>query len=69
MQSQRVSVNIVIHKAYAVQFAKVLAITSIAPFLTGLTGLMIENGFFLAAVFIISFITCVKTGTKFMKNY
>lgn len=55
-------------KLYAVQFAKVLAIISIAPLLTGLAGLVIENGFALTAVLIVSFVICVRIGIKLMKN-
>ncbi len=33
-------------KAYAVKFAKILALTSISPLLTGLAGFFTENGFF-----------------------
>ena len=55
-------------KLYAVQFAKVLAIISIAPLLTGLAGLVIENGFVLAAVLIVSFVICARIGIKLMKD-
>lgn len=56
-------------KVYAVQFAKVLAIISIAPLLTGLAGLVIKNGFALAAMLIVSFVICVRIGVKLMKNF
>ncbi len=51
-------------KAYAVQFAKVLAVTSIAPFLTGIVGLITENVFFVGATFVVSLIICIRVGVK-----
>ena len=54
-------------KLYAVQFAKILAITAIAPALTGLAGTVTENIFVIGAVFVVSFITCIITGVKLVK--
>ena len=56
-------------KQYAVKFAKILASTAIAPAITGLTGLIIENVLFLGIVFVASFVICIKIGiTLFMKE-
>ena len=56
-------------KAYAVKFAKILALTSISPFLTGLAGFFAENGFYLTSVFGITLIICITAGVKlFMKD-
>ena len=55
-------------KLYAVQFAKVLAFTAVAPALTGLTGFITENVFVLGAIFIVSFIVCIKVGIKLMNS-
>ncbi len=55
-------------KKYAVQFAKVLALTAIAPALTGLIGFVTENGLCMGTAFVISFIVCIRFGIKFMKD-
>ena len=53
-------------KKYAVQFAKVLALTA-APALTGLAGFVTENVLFLGATFVLSLIVCIRIGIKLMK--
>ncbi|MBQ7193645.1 MAG: hypothetical protein IJR98_04675 [Synergistaceae bacterium] len=55
-------------KKYAVQFAKVLALTAIAPALTGLAGFVTENVLFLGATFVLSLIVCLRIGAKLMKG-
>ena len=55
-------------KKYAVQFAKVLAMTAVAPALTGLAGFVTENVLFLGTTFVISLIMCVRIGIKLMKD-
>ena len=55
-------------KKYAVQFAKVLALTAIAPALTGLIGFVTENVLCLGFVFIASLIVCIRVGVKLMKD-
>ena len=55
-------------RTYAVQFAKVLALTAIAPALTGLAGFVTENVLCLGLIFIVSLIVCVRVGIKLMKG-
>ena len=51
-------------KQYAINFAKILAFTALAPAMTGLAGLMTENILFLGVVFVASFVICIKIGIK-----
>ena len=55
-------------KKYAVQFAKVLALTAAAPALTGLAGFVTENVLLLGATFVLCLIMCVRIGVKLMKG-
>ncbi len=56
-------------KTYAVQFAKVLALTAIAPALAGLAGFVTENVLCFGLTFIISLIAFIRIGIKlFMKE-
>ena len=51
-------------KKYAVQFAKVLALTSIAPALTGMAGFVTENGPCMGVTFVVSLIVFIRIGVK-----
>ena len=55
-------------KKYAVQFAKVLALTAVAPALTSLAGFVTENVLFFGATFVLSLIVCVRIGIKLIKG-
>ena len=55
-------------KVYAVQFAKVLALTAIAPALSDLVGFVTENVLCFGLTFIISFVVCIRFGIKLMKE-
>ena len=55
-------------KVYAVQFAKVLALTAIAPALAGLVGFVTENVLYFGLILIISFVVCIRVGIKLMKE-
>ena len=55
-------------KKYAVQFAKVLAMTAVAPALTGLDGFVTENVLLLGTTFVLCLIMCVRIGVKLMKG-
>ena len=62
------AVKIKNRKKYAVQFAKVLALTAIAPALTGLVGFVSESVLCLGVIFIASFVVCIRAGIKLMKD-
>ena len=51
-------------KAYAVQFAKVLALTSLAPLSAALVGFLTDNSLCLVITIVVSFIICIKIGVK-----
>ncbi|MBR2209087.1 MAG: hypothetical protein IJ859_09810 [Synergistaceae bacterium] len=55
-------------KRYAVQFAKLLAVVSIAPALAGIAGIFTENVFCAMGIFIIGLIVCIKKGLPLMKS-
>ena len=63
------AVKIKNRKKYAVQFAKVLALTAIAPALTALAGFVTESGLCMGAAFVVSLAICIRIGIKFMKDY
>lgn len=54
-------------KLYAVKFAKILAIVSIAPALSGIAGLLSESVFLMGAVFVAGLIISIKAGTNISK--
>jgi len=55
-------------KKYAVQFAKLLALVSIAPAMSGIVGLFTDNVFIVIGSLVISFIVCLKFGLRLMKD-
>ena len=55
-------------RTYAVQFAKVLALTAIAPALTALAGFVTESGLCMGITFVVSLTICIRLGVKLMKE-
>ena len=55
-------------RTYAVQFAKVLALTAIAPALTALAGFVTESGLCMGGTFVVSLTICIRLGVKLMKE-
>ena len=54
-------------KLYAVKFAKILAVVSIAPALSGIAGLLSESVFLMGAVFVAGLIISIKAGINISK--
>jgi len=55
-------------KRYAVQFAKITAVVSIAPALTGAISLFTQNIFCIIGMLILSFILCIRAGIRFFNE-
>lgn len=55
-------------KKYAVQFAKLLAVVSIAPALSGIAGLFTDSVFIVIGALVIGFIICFRAGLPLMKD-
>ena len=53
-------------KRYATQFAKVIALTALAPALSGIAGLW--NGLFAGVVLVAGFVICIRAGVRLMDD-
>lgn len=55
-------------KKYAVQSAKLLAVVSIAPALSGIAGLFTDSVLIVIGALVIGFIVCFRAGVPLMKG-